>query len=114
MNESRPLRWPWAISIAAILVLAGAITLTIINDTFGLFVVVAAMMVTGYGIVGAFLATRVPHNPIGWLMIVIAASFAVVGVADEYLTYTLKTDAGALPLPEVAAWLNSFAFYGVF
>ncbi|MGB7804019.1 MAG: histidine kinase [Actinomycetota bacterium] len=114
MNETRPLRWPWAISIAAILMLAGAITLTIINDTFGLFVVVAAMMVTGYGIVGAFLATRVPHNPIGWLMIVIAASFAVVGVADEYLTYTLKTDAGALPLPEVAAWLNSFAFYGVF
>ncbi len=114
MNEARPLRWPWAISVAAILVLTAAIVLTIVNDTFGLFVVVAAMMVTGYGIVGAFLATRVPRNPIGWLMLVMAASFAVVGVADEYLTYTLKTNPGALPLPEVAAWLNGFVFYGVF
>ena len=114
MNETRPLRWPWAISIAAILVLTAAIVLTILNDTFGLFVVIAGMMVIGYGTVGAFLATRVPHNPIGWLMIVIAASFAIVGVADEYLTYTLTTNVGALPLPEVAAVINGFVFYGVF
>jgi signal transduction histidine kinase len=45
---------------------------------------------------------------------VIAASFAIVGVADEYLTYTLTTNVGALPLPEVAAVINGFVFYGVF
>jgi signal transduction histidine kinase len=114
MTGARPLRWPWAISIAAILVLSAAIVLTIVNDTFGLFVVIAGMMVIGYGTVGAFLATRVPHNPIGWLMIVMASSFAIVGVADEYLTYTLTTNAGALPLPGVAAVINGFVFYGVF
>jgi signal transduction histidine kinase len=114
LNEARTLRWPWAISVAAVIVLGGAVVLTLLNDTFGLFVVVAAMMVLGYGAVGAFLATRVPRNPIGWLMILIAASFAIVGVADEYLTYTLETNVGALPLPEVAALLNAFVSYGIF
>ena len=55
-----------------------------------------------------------PANPIGWLMIVISAGFAVVGVTDEYLTYTSTTDPGALPFPVVAAWLTNFVFYGHF
>ena len=113
VKSDRALRWPWAISIAAVLLLGVAIILTLVNDTFGLFVVVAAMMVVGYGVVGAFLATRVPRNPIGWLMIAMAASFAIVGVGDEYVVYSLDTSPGSLPLPEVAAWVNAFAFYGV-
>ena len=48
-------------------------------------------------------------------MIVIAASFAVVGVAA---TNTSRTRSRPMPgpcrSPEVAAWLGGFAFYGVF
>ncbi len=113
MSERRLRRWPWVFPVVATLSLAGAVWLTLLNDTFGLFVVVAGMMVVGYGVVGAFLATRVPRNPIGWLMMTIAVSFGLVGVGDEYVIYTLTTDPGALPLPTFAAWLNSFAFYGV-
>ncbi|HEY6566171.1 MAG TPA: sensor histidine kinase [Actinomycetota bacterium] len=113
MTSEGTLRWPWAISIAAILLLGVAVALTLLNDTFDLFVIVAGMMVIGYGTVGAFLATRVPSNPIGWLMIVMATSFAIVGAADEYVIYVLDTAPGALPLPEIVAWVNGFAFYGV-
>ena len=79
--------------------LAVAVALSILNDTFDTFVVIAIMMMLGYGTIGAFLASRVPTNPIGWLMLVISAGFAVVGVTDEYLTYTFITDPGALPVP---------------
>ena len=106
-------RWPWAFSIAAAIILGVAVWLTLLNDTFGLFVVVAAMMVVGYGVVGGFLATRVPRNPIGWLMLVIAVSFALVGVGDEYVGYTIRTSPGSLPFAAAIAWLSGFVFYGV-
>ena len=101
MSERRLRRWPWVFPIVATLSLAGAVWLTLLNDTFGLFVLVAGMMVIGYGVVGAFLATRVPRNPIGWLMMTIAVSFGLVGVGDEYLIYTTTTNPGALPVPDV-------------
>ena len=113
MSEGRIRRWPWAFSIAAAIILGVAVWLTLLNDTFGLFVVVAAMMVVGYGVVGGFLATRVPRNPIGWLMLVIAVSFALVGVGDEYVGYTIRTSPGSLPFAAAIAWLSGFVFYGV-
>ena len=113
MSEPTLRRWPWVFPVVATLSLSGAVWLTLLNDTFGLFVVVAGMMVIGYGVVGAFLATRVPRNPIGWLMMTIAVSFGFVGVGDEYIVYTVTTNPGTLPFPSFAAWLNSFAFYGV-
>ena len=114
MNENRILRWPWVIYGVTMTGLAVAVALSILNDTFDTFVVIAIMMMLGYGTIGAFLASRVPSNPIGWLMIVISAGFAVVGVTDEYLTYTFITDPGTLPAPVVAAWLSNFVFYVTF
>ena len=113
MNAGHIRRWPWAITVFAIVGLAGAVVLTLHNNTFGLFVIVAGIMVTGYGVVGAFLATRVPANPIGWLMLTIALSFAIVGVSDEYLVYTTTTDPDALPFASAVAWIGSFSFYGL-
>ena len=84
-----------------------------LNDTFGLFVVVAAMMVIGYGVVGGFLATRVPRNPIGWLMLVIAVSFALVGVGGRIPQVHAPDLTGIAPVAEAIAWLSGFVFYGV-
>jgi signal transduction histidine kinase len=109
MSEPRPLRWPWTIYAVTMVVLGAAVTLTIVNDTFAAFVVIAIIMMLGYGTIGAFLATRFRQNPIGWLMLAIAAAFAVAGLTDEYVTYALVTHPGGLPAPSIAAWINGIS-----
>lgn len=57
--------------------------------------------------VGAFLASRRPANPIGWLL---CAGALVAGAffAEQYATYTLITDAGAGPGGQWMAWLGTW------
>ena len=38
-------------------------------------------MMMGYGTIGAFVASRVPGNPLGWLMLVVGVSFGVTGLS---------------------------------
>ncbi|MET0800143.1 MAG: histidine kinase [Actinomycetota bacterium] len=107
---ARPLRWPWAVWGLTMCGLASAVTLSILNDSFEVFVVIAVLMMIGYGTIGAFIATRLPSNPIGWLMMIIGAGFALVGLTEEYLTYTVTTDPGALPGASVAGWMTNWIF----
>jgi signal transduction histidine kinase len=102
-------RAPWVAWSVAILALAAAITLTILNG-FGqddvLFVPFAAAMVVGYSTVGAILASRARGNVIGWLMIGIGLAFGLTGVTGEYGTYAFETHPGAVPLGSFAALLS--------
>jgi hypothetical protein len=47
--------------------------------------------------VGAVLANRRPHHPVGWLLLVLGLSLAVAGVAAAYAAYGLVARPGALP-----------------
>ena len=110
MIDTRSLRWPWLVWGVMLCVLAAAFSLSIVNSTFEVFVVIAVMMMIGYGTVGALVASRVPRNPIGWLMLTIGAGFALVGLSDEVLTYTVITNPGGMPGKAVAAWVNNWVF----
>ena len=110
MIDARSMRWPWFVWGVMLCVLAAALSLSIVNSTFEVFVVVAVMMMIGYGTVGALVASRVPRNPIGWLMLTIGAGFALVGLSDEVLTYTVITNPGAMPGKAVAAWVANWIF----
>ena len=110
MNQARVVRWPWFVWGVMLCFLAAALALSIVNDTFEAFVVVAIMMMIGYGTIGALVASRVPGNPIGWLMLTIGSGFALVGLSDEVLTYTAITNPGAMPGQAVAAWVTNWVF----
>ncbi len=110
VNDARSMRWPWFVWGVMLCLLAAALSLSIVNGTFEVFVVIAVMMMIGYGTVGALVASRVPHNPIGWLMLTIGAGFALVGLSDEVLTYTVITNPGAMPGKAVAAWVSNWVF----
>jgi hypothetical protein len=58
--------------------------------------------------VGAFVASRVPTNPIGWLLMTIGIAFLIGISATEYAVYALFTNPGGLPHPYAAAWISNW------
>jgi hypothetical protein len=61
-----------------------------------------------FPLVGALVATRQPHNPLGWIFCAIGLSQALVGFANEYAVYALWTAPGSLPAGSFMAWLTSW------
>jgi hypothetical protein len=53
--------------------------------------------------VGAVLASRRPHHPVGWLLLVLGLSLAWGGVPPAYAAYGLLTRPGALPAAHAVA-----------
>jgi hypothetical protein len=50
-----------------------------------------------YATVGAFVASRRPHNPVGWLLYAVGFVFGLQGIATAYADYALLVRPGALP-----------------
>src|SRR5829696_5817870 len=71
-----------------------------------------SMVTTGYSVVGAIVASRLPKSPIGWLFCAIALCFGVVHFSAEYATYALLSPSGSLPRGEAFAWLTSWVWVG--
>jgi signal transduction histidine kinase len=111
MSEVRTSRWPWAWWALLLCMLAGAIALSFENDTFDGFVLIAIPMMLGYGTIGAFVASRVPSNLLGWLMLTIGVSFGVTGLSSEYVVWAAAHDG---PWLEVAAWFSNWTYLAVF
>jgi signal transduction histidine kinase len=100
-----------AIAVGAALVVE-ALWLGTLNETFSgdPFTLLIVLSVVTYMVTGAILAIRVPHNPIGWLFLVIALGLLFGGGTAEYATYTVQTNPGALPGGDWAAWINNWTF----
>jgi signal transduction histidine kinase len=108
-------RLPWLVYGLMLVLLAITLTLTVLNDSFETFVVIAILMMLGYGTVGALVASRVRGNPLGWLMLSIGLGFVLVGLTSELVTYGYVTEPSAsVPFLGVAAWLSNWVFFFVF
>ena len=71
------------------------------------FIVIFPAIVLSLTLVGAFVAYRVPTNPIGWLL-EIAGTAAAVGIfGGTYVNFDHARSAG-LPLTTLIAWLASW------
>ena len=79
-------------------------------DPDAYFIAIAILMMLGYVTVGAFVASRMPRNPLGWLLMTTGVAFLLAAASDEYATYALFTSPGALPFGQVAVWLNNWIF----
>jgi signal transduction histidine kinase len=64
----------------------------------------------GLGALGLVLVTRVPENPIGWLMLAGAVPQVVLGVGREWAVYAELTHVPPLPGATWAAWLGSWLY----
>jgi signal transduction histidine kinase len=68
------------------------------------FVLWEALMLT-FPVVGAFVASRRPHNPIGWLLCGMGLLNIVGSFAVAYGDYALFAQPGSLPGGEYMAWI---------
>jgi hypothetical protein len=53
--------------------------------------------------VGAVLASRRPHHPVGWLLLAVGLTMAAGGAAAGYVPYGLVVRPGALPAADLLA-----------
>ena len=59
--------------------------------------------VIGAPVLGAFIASRRPGNPYGWLWLGLGLSFAFLQVAEPYAAYALVVEPASLPAPKTVA-----------
>jgi hypothetical protein len=60
--------------------------------------------------VGALVAVRRPHNPVGWLFATTGLVFSVTAFTNEYKVYAVITQSGAVPLGPEAAWISNWSW----
>jgi hypothetical protein len=57
----------------------------------------STLLGVGFPTIGAIIASRRSHNPIGWLLCAVGPVFGAVLFASEYVTYSLLVAPGSLP-----------------
>ena len=60
-----------------------------------------------FPIVGALIASKRPHNPVGWICLAVGLLWMLIGTFEYYSTYGV-TQRGSVPFPEAIAALNNW------
>jgi hypothetical protein len=71
---------------------------------------VFAAIVLSFSTVGALIATRQPHNPIGWIMIVAGFGLAATILTANYVELSLAQPPGRLPATEWVTWVTAWVW----
>ncbi|MGH2675320.1 MAG: ATP-binding protein [Actinomycetota bacterium] len=105
-------RWlAWGLFGLFLLVALGGTVLQELNATAGedrdYYLLAAFIMFAGFG---AFIASRVPRNAIGWLYLTVALQVSLGFAGGEYAEYALLTSPGSLPAAQWAAWFAQWTW----
>jgi hypothetical protein len=65
---------------------------------------ILGLAVFEYAGTGRLIASRLPRNPIGWLLGLMGLSLAGVALTEQYALYGLVTAPGSLPAARLAGW----------
>jgi hypothetical protein len=98
----------WASTLLAMILAFVLASLNVPTSSFLVTVVLSAVIVA-FSTVGALVASRRPHNPIGWLFCCGALLWGLGEFTLEYSVYALVTAPGSLPAGVWAAWFGAWA-----
>jgi hypothetical protein len=111
-------RLPWIVAgVAIALVIPGAAGTTAIDWTDAAdlpFGVGFALMGVACAATGAVVASRVPRNPVGWIILAMGVGVGVLLAFGAYGEAGTTTSHGPLPLDEYALWLSNWVGIPVF
>ena len=66
------------------------------------------ILASAFAVAGVLIATRVPSNPIGWILLAAGVGTAVQEFAQQYSQYGLYDAPGTIPGAHVAAWITEW------
>jgi hypothetical protein len=107
----------WSLCLLCVVLAAASLILALLNgrtldDIFlawdGPSIAVLPTWTVSFSVVGALIASHRPENPIGWIFLAEGFCYGLLGAGDEYATYALLTNPGALPLGAEASWLGQW------
>ena len=74
------------------------------------YVVLEALVLTAFGALGAIVASRQPHNPVGWVLALIPLALGVLVVGDRVFWQVALTTGDTDGIAAYAAWLANWAW----
>ena len=117
--SDRALRW-LAVTLAAasqvvgiasaVLSLIRGSSLRMVAEVHLSDILVQGLPYIAVALVGVIILWRLPRNAIGWILLGVAATFAVEQFASEYAYLALLRQPGRWPLGHFAAWVNYWLF----
>ena len=114
-------RLPWALAlVATVLAVGGSAASSAINWT-GIvdlpFAIAFALLGVASAATGAVVASRLPRNGVGWLILALGVGVGVVLSVGAYAEIGVETDGEPLPGYRAAAWLGDVSgipiFFGI-
>jgi hypothetical protein len=102
--RARSASWlAWSLCALTLVLVACVLVFTVLQGAHrqGLTFLIG---VVSCALVGGVVASRRPHNPVGWFFAVSAACFAVGEATFRYAVYGILIDPGSLPAARAMAW----------
>jgi hypothetical protein len=111
----------WSLTALSVALLVGGIALSRAassavpdlafgGETNDASVVANLVTLLTFSVVGAIIASRHPHNAIGWLFCSVGVTIGLNSLAGDYAEYWLAGGSGMKSLAEMAAWFSSWAW----
>jgi len=111
-DERRTAILAWTLCAFALLVVAGAISLVIVNRESihdpEQANVIAIVLPVGFAFLGGLVASRQPGNVLGWLFLAIAICNSLPGLVYQYARFAMVTNTDA-PFSAWIPWVGSLA-----
>jgi hypothetical protein len=107
----------WSLCVVCVALAAASVILALLNgrslgEIFlawdGPSLAVLPTWTVSFSVVGALIASHRPENPICWIFLAEGFCYGLLNAGDEYATYALLTNPGALPLGAEASWLGQW------
>jgi len=97
-------------ALAVMLILTGPALQVVANANAILFSLSFAAVQLSSAAVGTIVASRVPHNPVGWILLMIGTGLGLSVTLGTYGELGVRHATGGLPGDEIAAWLGEWTF----
>ena len=117
LGGARLARILWMLSLALV---ASALLLDLSTPDFllpaerprAVFVVAPCLLAVAGSSVGALIVSRLPRNPVGWILCGMGLLYGSRRLAETYADYALLARTG-LPLGEQAAWVSTWLRFSI-
>jgi hypothetical protein len=103
--------------LAVVLVIPAAVANTLLDYMDAIDVVAGfgfTLLGLGAATTGAVVASRIPDNPVGWILLALGTGLGFMLAMGAYAEVSATTSLGPLPADEWAAWLGAWPSTPVF